>query len=96
MKRLTTLLSAISSLVLVSSYSLNNSASIAEDATSSKVEERMVDFNTERNSYFGNLHIPAMYSYDAVRAGLELRSDLQPTIQERVWSSPIWVTPTEL
>ena len=96
MKRLTTLLSAISSLVLVSSYSLNNSASTAEDATSSKVEERMVDFNTERNSYFGNLYIPAMYSYDAVRAGLELRSDLQPAIQERVWSSPIWVTPTEL
>lgn len=96
MKRLTTLLSAISSLVLVSSYSLNNSASTAEDANSSEVEERMADFNPERNSYFGNLHIPAMYSYDAVRAGLELRPDLQPTIQERVWSSPIWVTPTEL
>ena len=96
MKRLTTLLSAISSLVLVSSYSLNNSASTAEDANSSEVEERMADFNPKRNSYFGNLHIPAMYSYDAVHAGLELRSDLQPTIQERVWSSPIWVTPTEL
>ena len=96
MKRLTTLLSAISSLVLVSSYSLNNSASTAEDANSSEVEERMADFNPEQNSYFGDLHIPAMYSYGAVRAGLELRSDLQPTIQERVWSSPIWVTPTEL
>ncbi len=30
-------------------------------------------------------------TWDALRAGVEPRADLQKTIQERAWSSPIWV-----
>ena len=32
-------------------------------------------------------------TWDAVNAGFEPRSDLKKTIQERAWTSPIWITP---
>jgi hypothetical protein len=32
-------------------------------------------------------------TWDALREGVEPRADLHKTIQERAWSSPIWVTP---
>jgi hypothetical protein len=32
-------------------------------------------------------------SWDAVRAGVEPSADIPATLQERVWSSPIWILP---
>ena len=33
-------------------------------------------------------------TWDSVREGVEPRSDIAATIQERAWSSPIWFKPT--
>jgi len=34
-------------------------------------------------------------TWDAIRAGVQPNPDLNPILQERVWSSPIWVTPAQ-
>ena len=63
MKRPIIQLSAISSLILVSSYSLIDSASATEDATSTEVEERMGDFNPERNACLGDSGASLVFTY---------------------------------
>lgn len=57
------------------------------------------DFNPEQHAFYyvRGLENPTCRwsTWDAVRAGVEPHPDLYPTIQERVWSSPIWVTPSQ-
>ncbi|MDP7455685.1 MAG: DUF3604 domain-containing protein, partial [Gammaproteobacteria bacterium] len=57
------------------------------------------DYDPSQNAFY---YVRAMENpscrwstWDAVRAGVEPRADMAATIQERVWSSPIWITPIQ-
>ena len=53
------------------------------------------DASTEAFYYLRALENPSCRwsTWDSIRAGAEPRSDLPATIQERAWSSPIWLRP---
>jgi hypothetical protein len=55
------------------------------------------EFDTEQRAFYyvRVLENPTCRwsTWDALRAGTELRPDMKKTIQERAWSSPIWYTP---
>jgi hypothetical protein len=55
------------------------------------------DFNANRQAFYYArvLENPTCRwsTWDAVRAGVAPRSDLNATLQERAWSSPIWLVP---
>ncbi|MDP6581362.1 MAG: DUF3604 domain-containing protein [Vicinamibacterales bacterium] len=57
------------------------------------------DFSSEHRAFYyaRALENPTCRwsTWDAVRVGAPLRPDLKPTLQERVWSSPIWYVPAE-
>ena len=62
-----------------------------------KAKWRDPEFDPSQNAFY---YIRALENptcrwstWDAVRAGVEPRPDMATTIQERVWSSPIWITP---
>lgn len=60
---------------------------------------RDADFNPEHRAFYyaRGLENPTCRwsTWDAVRAGVPPRPDLKSTLQERVWSSPIWYVPAE-
>ncbi len=54
-------------------------------------------FDTAQHAFYYarvlEIPTPRWSTYDAVRHGLPLLEDVQATIQERAWTSPIWYTP---
>ncbi len=55
------------------------------------------EFNPEQHAFYYarvlEIPTPRWSTYDAVRNNLPLLEDVQATIQERAWTSPIWYTP---
>ena len=73
--------------------------SIPEDLGAAELKTRWTDPDfepTERSLYYVRVlenPVCRWSTWDAVRAGVEPRSDLHATIQERAWTSPIWISP---
>ena len=55
------------------------------------------EFDAAQHSFYYvrvlEIPTPRWSTYDAVKLGIPVRTDIASTIQERAWSSPIWYTP---
>ena len=73
--------------------------SISASLGASELKARWTDpaYNPEQNAFYyvRALENPSCRwsTWDAVRAGVVPRTDIPATLQERIWSSPIWAIP---
>jgi hypothetical protein len=86
-------LTPVRSTVDLDKASYSNDSGAAQFATVWRDPE--FDPNTYAFYYIRILEIPTprWTTYDAVRYGLERPNDVAATIQERVYTSPVWYTP---
>ena len=74
--------------------------SISSDKGSAELKTRWQDPEYDANQhafyYIRAIENPSCRwsTWDAIRAGVDPRDDIPPTVQERVWSSPIWLIPS--
>ena len=75
----------------------NCSISVDKGASELKALWHDPDFDPQQEAFYyvRVLENPSCRwsTWDAIRAGVEPRSDLPRTLQERAWSSPIWYRP---
>ena len=76
-----------------------STATYSNDIGSVSLQTKWTDpeFDADQSAFYYlrvlEIPTPRWTTYDAVALGVDLPSEVPPTIQERAWSSPIWYNP---